>query len=215
MIPLRLKQQTTTNEAVRHTATPRQNTVSMDQPVIERNHGPRNVHNTKKISKPHKPAIRLRQLNVEPRYDPWLHHNDMGAARFFARQQQERLMNNNDNKQQLERIVAFSIRRQSQLAVFLVALFQFITFDTYWILPSGLIIYALSFQIALEQWMLELEEQDRLKLQEDGVEQEIQDAVQKARFEFHVLRNRPDVEIFPIRRPADGAIVVYAVAAAH
>ena len=111
--------------------------------------------------------------------------------------------------------LAVSIRRKSQLFGLLATAVAFASVDEFALLPTGTILYVIALTTAWERWMDELE-QNRLFLrmlqnqqrQRDIVERRIE----KVKFEYHVLKNRPDVEVFafPSGGKDDGKWIVYA-----
>jgi hypothetical protein len=119
-------------------------------------------------------------------------------APFWERQQREE-----EQERSHGRHTVASIQRRSQLCIFLVTLASFAMFDEYLLLPSGILLYAVTLSMAWENWANEAEEnlryaeilkQYHLKLQR------VENEIQKARFEYHVLRNQPHVDIVALRR---------------
>jgi hypothetical protein len=158
-----------------------------------------------------KSAIRLRNVFMKPRYDPYhFNHDNFGIARFL---QQNQDVTEQEGKKK-ERVMMLSLRRKSLLTIFLVSLFQFVLVDTYYLLPSGIFLYVIALQISYEQWMDEIEYnahfEEQQKLHQKKVH-ELQLEIKRAQFEYHVLRNLPDYDIIPMYRPIDGALVFYAL----
>jgi hypothetical protein len=174
----------------------------------------------------------LHQVEMEIRYDPFRH--EYGPARFLAeewqRQQQQDRDNNNDNNNNpgmttittnnnYHIVTILSVQRKSQLALWVMVLIQLVSVDVYWLLPTGVILYAVTLQIAWEQWMNEILEnqqyQEQQKLQQERQNQrrqmKLQKAIQKAEFEYHVLQDQWDIEIIPVYEPDNGRTIVYAV----
>ncbi|KAG7351644.1 hypothetical protein IV203_007692 [Nitzschia inconspicua] len=150
-----------------------------------------------------KPSIRLRQVQTEVQYNPLRHGH--GQARFLAEQQ------GYDMVTTITTMV--SLRRKSHLAMIVMVIVQLASVDTYQLLPIGMVLYAAALQIAWEQWMDEIAEDRFLQHQLAEVQQrnhELQLVIRKAEFEYHVLRNRWDIEIVPVLEP-NGRATVYAV----
>ena len=141
--------------------------------------------------------LRLRRIQKvdPPRYQDFDHHL---VAPFWERQQQELEEERYPRKQSVA-----SIRRHSQLFAFLVTIASFVSVDPYSLLPTGTILYAVALSMAWEHW--ENEEQENLryleKLRQYHKQMErIESEVQKAEFEYHVLRNQPHVDIMALRK---------------
>jgi hypothetical protein len=69
-------------------------------------------------------------------------------------------------------------------------------------------------QWSLEQWVDEIEETKRSEEQYRQQQQRLQVLeyeIEKAHFEYHVLKNRTDMDIVAMKRPADGSVAIYAV----
>ncbi|KAG7365744.1 hypothetical protein IV203_028414 [Nitzschia inconspicua] len=164
-----------------------------------------NVHEAYSIrtKRKEKSSIRLRQIQTEVQYDPFRHGH--GQARFLAEQQGDDMVTT---------ITAMvSLRRKSHLAMIVMVIVQLASVDTYQLLPIGMVLYAAALQIAWEQWMDEIEEDRFLQQQLAEVQQrnhELQLVIRKAEFEYHVLKNRWDIEIVPVLEP-NGRTTVYAV----
>jgi hypothetical protein len=199
-----------------------------DKHDTPRNNSPPAQHQTNKRRFP----ICLHQVQMEVRYDPFRHVN--GAARFLAEQQWQRQKqdrHNNEgvvatttattptNNSNYHLVTFLTIRGKSQLALWVMVLMQLVVVDMYWLLPTGVILYAVSLQIAWEQWMNEIlenqryQQQQRLELQQQQRKRELklQVAIQRAEFEYHVLQDRGDIEIVPVYEPDIGRTIVYAV----
>ena len=118
-------------------------------------------------------------------------------APFWERQQQEEAQQKSPKKKSV-----VSIRRHSQLCAFLITLVSFVAVDDYAFLPTGTVLYALTLCIAWENWENETQEnlryQEKLKLYHQQMEQ-IEKDIQRAEFEYHVLRNLPHVDIKALR----------------
>lgn len=142
-------------------------------------------------------SLQLRRIRKikPPRYQG-NHH--LATAPFWERQKQEEDQERIPRKQ-----TVVSIRRQSQLFAFLVTLCSFAAVDPYLFLPTGTILYALAITICWENWELDVQEHQRYmekirKHQEqlDWVERQ----VQAAQFEYHVIRNKPHVDVKVLRK---------------
>ena len=95
-----------------------------------------------------------------------------------------------------------SIRRQSELCVFVVSVFAFVAVDDWSLLPAGMLLYYVALTVSWNNWMEELDHDreflQRLTLRRKKYEQHrlhLDEELQKARFEYHVLKNQPDMEI--------------------
>ena len=137
---------------------------------------------------------RIRKIKP-PRYQGNRH---LETAPFWERQKQEEDQERIPRKQ-----TVVSIRRHSQLFAFLVTLCSFAAIDPYLFLPTGTILYALAITICWENWELDVQEHQRYmekirKHQEqlDWVERQ----VQAAQFEYHVIRNKPHVDVKVLRK---------------
>jgi hypothetical protein len=188
----------------------------------DHNDTPRNIIPPQQQRTERKFPICLHQVRKEARYDPWRHVN--GAARFLAVQQRQRKKQERDHNRGVATITSnnyhlvtlLTIRRKSHLVLWGMVLLQLVAIDVYWLLPTGVILYAVSLQIAWEQWMTEIKENQRYHEQqqlerERRRQMKVQMAIQKAEFEYHVLRDRWDIEIIPIYESDIGRTVVYAV----
>ena len=140
--------------------------------------------------------LRLRRIQKidPPRYQDVGHQ----VAPFWERQQLEEEEERSPRKQTVA-----SVRRHSQLFAFCVTLVNFVAVDTYTLLPTGTILYMVALSMAWENW--ELEEQENLRYLEKIRQyrkqmERIEDEVQKAQFEYHVLRNQPHVNIMALRK---------------
>lgn len=119
-------------------------------------------------------------------------------APFWERQQREEKQNRSPGRQTVA-----SIRRHSQLCTFLVTLASFVAVDEYTLLPSFGLLYVVALSVAWESWMDEAEENvrylEKLKQYHNKL-QTIEKEVQKAQFEYHVLRNQPHIDIVALQR---------------
>jgi hypothetical protein len=156
--------------------------------------------------------IRLRKvIEIEPRrrrydYDGFTNPR----TRFWELQQQEERQqqsqhntNTNNNNQgggrrQPNTKLVISIRRKSQLCIFLLTLISFIIVDEWSLLPAGTILYIVALSIAWENWMNELE-QDQLFIKQlqnqRNKRNKLQYEIDKAKFEYHILKNKPNIDI--------------------
>lgn len=140
--------------------------------------------------------MRLRRIQKEspPRYQGGGVHRP--RAPFWERQKRE------EEQKQSKHTVA-TIKRRSQLFAFLVTLVSFAVVDDYMLLPSGTLLYAIALSIAWENWTDEAEENlrylEKIRRYRNKL-RTIESEVQKAEFEYHVLRNQPHVEIVALRR---------------
>jgi hypothetical protein len=152
------------------------------------------------------PPLRLRQvIEIEPprrRYDYDGFTNP--KARFWELQQQEERQQSQHNNNKNEggggpnTKLIVSIRKKSQLCIFLSILIPFILVDEWSLLPAGTILYITALSIAWENWMNELE-QDQLFIQQlknqRNKRNKLQYEIDKAKFEYHVLKNKPNIDI--------------------
>jgi len=141
--------------------------------------------------------LRLRRIQKvdPPRYQDIF---DGHQAPFWERQQLEE-----EEERSPRRQTVASIRRHSQLFAFVVTIASFAAVDTYMLLPAGTIFYAAALSMAWENWEEEAQENLRYletlrhyREQMERVERE----VEKAEFEYHVLRNKPHVNIMAVRK---------------
>jgi hypothetical protein len=143
-----------------------------------------------------KPVLGLRRVEVERHYDQNEH--------FFERSKQET-------------ISILTIRSRTHLLAFLVVLCQFAVIDTINLLPAGLILYSVGIAMAVEVWQTGSADDlfffgDPLKEEMEAMQKEEENlrlAIEKAKFEYHVLRRNPRARIVPIRK--DGTTVLYAI----
>jgi hypothetical protein len=181
------------------------------QNAVDDENQPPPTRTTRPIRK-RKPFITIRRVQMEAQYDPF-RHGPGGAARFLAEQAREAVVDDVDH--QPIHTMLISIRRKSQLAAFVILLIQFAGVDTYHLLPTGMILYAVALQVAWEQWTDEVLEQHQ-RYQKEQLQEEqwrhagLQAAIRQAEFEYHILKNRRDIEIVPVEEP-DGRVVLYAV----
>ena len=148
--------------------------------------------------------LRLRRIW---RVDPPRYKDVLGGgghnlkAPFWERQQREE-----EQKRSPRRRTVASIQRYSQLFAFLVTLASFVDIDDYTLLPTGTLLYTIALSMAWENWTDEVEENlkylEKLRQYHNQLEK-IEREVQKAQFEFHVLRNQPHVDIVALRRTKD------------
>jgi hypothetical protein len=197
----------------------------LQEQVTPRNNTPPQQRSTRKVF-----PICLHQIQMEAQYDPYRHVD--GAARFLIEEQRQRQKHERHENQGMKPattstknyhlVTLLSIRRKSQLALWVMVLMQWAAVDEYWFLPTGAILYTVSLQIALEQWMNEIKENQRYQEEEQQhLERErrrqqeqqlnVQAAIQMAEFEYHVLRDQWDIEILPVYQPDTGGTTVYAV----
>lgn len=157
------------------------------------------------ILPPPTPApLRLRRIW---RVDPARYRDVIGGgghhlrAPFWKRQQWEE-----EQIRSPRRRTVASIQRHSQLFAFLVTLASFVAVDDYTLLPTGTLFYTIALSIAWENWTDEVEEHlkylEKLRQYHNQLEK-IEMEVQKAQFEYHVLRNQPHVDIVALRRTKD------------
>lgn len=141
--------------------------------------------------------MRLRRIQKvhPPRYQDIF---DGHQAPFWERQQLEEEEERSPRRQSVA-----SIRRQSQLFAFVVTIASFAAVDKYMLLPTGIIIYSVALSIAWENWEEEAQENLRyletLRHHREQIER-IEREVEKAEFEYHVLRNKPHVNIMAVRK---------------
>jgi hypothetical protein len=106
------------------------------------------------------------------------------------------------------------------LMIFLVTVCPFIMIDEWMLLPVGVLLYSVAFQLAWENWTDEVEFS---KQQEQGADRmkewlrlqrkrhrSLQEAVDRAKFEIHILQNRPRVPVIPRQSP-DGTFEVFSL----
>ena len=152
--------------------------------------------------------IRLRKvIEIEPRrrrydYDGFTNPR----TRFWELQQQEERQqqsqhntnNQGGGRRQPNTKLVISIRRKSQLCIFLLTLISFIIVDEWSLLPAGTILYIVALSIAWENWMNELE-QDQLFIKQlqnqRNKRNKLQYEIDKAKFEYHILKNKPNIDI--------------------
>mmetsp|Transcript_31284 Transcript_31284/g.75668 ORF Transcript_31284/g.75668 Transcript_31284/m.75668 type:complete len:259 (-) Transcript_31284:1420-2196(-) len=102
-------------------------------------------------------------------------------------------------------------RKIKSLMLFVATICPFIMMDEWMLLPVGILLYSVALQCAWENWYDEMEFNTRLHLRQQLdvkewlIEQRrrhrsLQQAVQRAKFEIHVLQNRPNVPILPRRQ---------------
>eukprot|EP00536_Pseudo-nitzschia_multiseries_P003918 jgi/Psemu1/8827/gm1.8827_g len=146
------------------------------------------------------PALRLKRVAANPPAAPapffFLFRHP--RAPFWEQQQQQQ-----QQQQRRSPRLAFGLRRTSGLFGVLLALASFATVDDYNLLPAGTLLYTVALTMAWENWTDEAEEHRRLaetirmyRARMETIERE----VQKARFEYHVLQNKPHVDIVALRR---------------
>jgi hypothetical protein len=145
--------------------------------------------------------LRLRRIW---RVDPPKYKDVIGGgdkAPFWERQQREE-----EQKRCPRRRTVASIQRHSQLFAFLVTLASFVAVDDYTLLPTGTLLYTIALSMAWENWTDEVEDNlkylEKLRQYHNQLEK-IEREVQKAQFEYHVLRNQPHVDIVALRRTKD------------
>uniref|UniRef100_A0A7S4ER84 Uncharacterized protein n=1 Tax=Pseudo-nitzschia australis TaxID=44445 RepID=A0A7S4ER84_9STRA len=143
------------------------------------------------------PSMRLRRItNLEP---PRV--GMMGAdpiAPFWERQQQEE-----EQQRSAAKKLVVSLRRKSQLFAFFTTLASFVIADEYSLLPIGTLLYAMAITLAWENWTDEVEENRKLmhKIQQHKTRlKSIEREIQKAKIEYHVLQNKPHVDVVALRR---------------
>jgi len=152
--------------------------------------------------------IRLRKvIEIEPRrrrydYDGFTNPR----TRFWELQQQEERQqqsqhntnNQGGGRRQPNTKLVISIRRKSQLCIFLLTLISFIIVDEWSLLPAGTILYITALSIAWENWMNELE-QDQLFIKQlknqRNKRNKLHIEINKAKFEYHILKNKPNIDI--------------------
>lgn len=117
-----------------------------------------------------------------------------------------------------ETVPVLTLRNKTCLFGFLVTLCQFAMMDPYNVLPAGTIAYSILLGIAIEliltpddemflvSWPWE--DQQRAAWEHQR-RKEWEEAYEAARFEYHVLRNRPKTRIVEIEE--DGKTVLYAI----
>ena len=113
----------------------------------------------------------------------------------------------------VEHVPTVSFRRSSYLVTFLMMICQFAMFDTYHMLPTGVILYAMAISLAIEQFETErYNEQEFMNAMKYEQEVEIQRQVNIAKFEYHVLRNQLHIQILTNRDDElTGRVVIYAM----
>ena len=147
-------------------------------------------------------AIRLQRIwETEP---PQIGGFEMVGANqrapFWERQQQEEEQQKSPTKK-----LVVSLRRKSQVFAFLWTLATFVAVDDYALLPVGTLLYAVAITMAWENWTDEAEENRRLMQQINRHKarlKTIQREVDNAKFEYHVLKNKPQVDIVVLHRRA-------------
>mmetsp|Transcript_31285 Transcript_31285/g.75671 ORF Transcript_31285/g.75671 Transcript_31285/m.75671 type:complete len:255 (-) Transcript_31285:1420-2184(-) len=102
-------------------------------------------------------------------------------------------------------------KTKSLMLIFLATIGPFLMMDEWMLLPVGILLYSVALQCAWENWYDEMEFtrlhqlQHQLDVKEWLIHQRqrhrsLQQAVQRAKFEIHVLQNRPNVPILPRRQ---------------
>ena len=173
-------------------------------------------HNGRRRINPNKAVISLRRKQIE-------RHPPINDYYYFERNHRET-------------VSMLIIRNRSHLLAFLVVLGQFAMIDTINFLPTGILLYSVGIALMVEvvgtknddddedgiAFWIQKEEQNRQELifwkkQQQQLQQQLQKqqkedlrkGMKDAMFEWHVLRNRPNVKIIPRRE--NGKTVLYAI----
>jgi hypothetical protein len=117
-------------------------------------------------------------------------------------------------QQKKENVGVLRLHSKSHLFGFFIVVCQFAMFDTIYFIPAGIILYTVGITLALEQlttpggiilpW--EADEEATQRRYED---EEFRRHYERAMFEYHVLKGKPNMKIVPIRQ--EGRLVLYAI----
>jgi hypothetical protein len=117
-------------------------------------------------------------------------------------------------QQKKENVGVLRLHSKSHLVGFLIVVCQFAMFDTVYFIPAGIILYTVGITLAFEQlttpggiilpW-----EADEEATQRRCEEEEFRRHYERAMFEYHVLKGKPNMKIVSIKR--EGSLVLYAI----
>ena len=175
----------------------------------------------------HSDSEDLDNIEAEPtpdddrRYDTQTQHGGGGGGALLHQVQVRRVVMDRYDEEtrsfEPRPTTALTIRKTNRkvksLMVFLTTVCPFIMMDEWMLLPVGILLYSVALQCAWENWYDEMEltrlqqfEQRSVKewlIQQRKRHRSLQQAVERAKFEVHILQNRPHVPIVPRQNPND------------